>query len=711
MHAFYEPPFSWIAVFLAVSYLMGVACVYHALRVVGEEGWSSGLREIAIFLAFCGLGYFVESWAHARTPYYVYATEFPDRLPRLPVENWSGLFRVPRTTDCATFCKDEHNKLIGRTIPLSVPILEGSMAYGALWTARLLVAPVWLRPLLAGLVLVTIDALIDPIVASTYTCKGIVVRKGLGFWRWYIDKEQLAAWYGIPLFNFAGWYGAAMFLVALAHLIGWGDDTRRWLVPKLRRRPPPADRPPMWRGVLLIMAVVAPVVVVRFSPSIENALPPSVQWAALAAIVGGTVFLVMRQARIFRTDGRVRPELIQAVFLPVAFGIVALIVSGQFIGTPTFLIPALILVGAGAVIAWWPYEPGIRWFADRLADVDRFIRLHYVGYPWMLVMLGAAFSARHGTRLSAPQIGGMLLVALSFHIYSCVMNDVIDLRLDQSQVRRNRDLLVSGRIEPGTALRFALVQLPIMAFLTQLLRGELLPVALLTVACALMAVYNVWGKRFPVPPVTDALQGIAWGTLALYGAAVVGSISPAAWIVCAYGAGFILLINGIHGGLRDLANDVGNGRNNTAHWLGAMPDRSDQYTVRSTTLVVVFAFAVQTLLFALVGYQLYQKWLSYDAAQRAAVITALGLVAVVCHVLLWRLVKPGPARRDDAGSMHAFAILLPLLIVFWPALNRPMRVIVPLCYFVPLLVQFVEPVVVWFVPKLKGEMLTADGNA
>src|SRR4030095_6800387 len=100
--AFCRPPFSWIAVFVAVSYLMGVACVYHALRVFGEEGWSSGFREIAIFLVFCGLGYFVESWAHARTPYYVYATECPDRLPRLPVENWSGLFRVPRTTKCAT---------------------------------------------------------------------------------------------------------------------------------------------------------------------------------------------------------------------------------------------------------------------------------------------------------------------------------------------------------------------------------------------------------------------------------------------------------------------------------------------------------------------------------------------------------------------------------------------------------------------------------
>src|SRR5262245_54513675 len=324
MHAYYEPPLSWIAVFVATAYLMGVACVYRALRVASVEGWMPGCREIAIFLVFCGLGYTTESWAHARTPYYVYAKEFPDRLPRIPFEK-SCWFPEPRSTACSTTCKGEHDKLKGRTIPLSVPILEGSLAYAALWTSRLLVAPVLLRPLLAGLVLVTVDALIDPVVASTYTCQGDVVRKGLGFWRWYIDKKDLAAWYGIPLFNFAGWYGAAVLLVAIAHFIGWGWDTCQWAAPRLTRCKVPIHHARPHRGILLLMAMLAPVIVVLFSPSIEKHMALWVQWAAIITMVGGTAALVIWKAHTFHTNGPAHTELTRALFLPVAFGLVALL--------------------------------------------------------------------------------------------------------------------------------------------------------------------------------------------------------------------------------------------------------------------------------------------------------------------------------------------------------------------------------------------------
>lgn len=53
---------------------------------------------------------------------------------------------------------------------------------------------------------------------------------------------------------------------------------------------------------------------------------------------------------------------------------------------------------------------------------------------------------------------------------------------------------------------------------------------------------------------------------------------------------------------------------------------------------------------------------------------------------------------------HAFAIRLLLVIAFTPALKRDLQVIVLLCFFVPLLVQFVDPIVGTVFPALRGRM-------
>ena len=53
---------------------------------------------------------------------------------------------------------------------------------------------------------------------------------------------------------------------------------------------------------------------------------------------------------------------------------------------------------------------------------------------------------------------------------------------------------------------------------------------------------------------------------------------------------------------------------------------------------------------------------------------------------------------------HAFAFRLLLVIAFTPALKRDLQVIVPLCFFVPLLVQFVDPTVGTVFPTLRRRM-------
>lgn len=717
-----EFPFSWVTLFLVTSYLMGVACLYRGLRIGSVQGWTMGLREIGLFLLFCGLGYSVESWAHARTPYYYYSTEFPDRVPRIPFEKIPH-FPLPPEKPCSDMVKDRVNETLnGREIPLTIPIMEGALAFAALWTSRRLNAPLLLRPFLAGMVLVNVDILLDPIVATTHSCSGAVLRTGLGFWHWYTDDAYISRLYGIPLFNFAGWYGAAVLLVSLAYLLHWGGQhtASRW-GPKAWRS---TELPPAKKGLMWLALVSGPALVLQLSPSLKHPLPHAAQWVIFLVMVVGTGVVVLRKSRRFHTNRSEEGDLTAILFLPVLFAVFAFLGSGQFMRTPTFLVAALITSATAALLCWWPYQEAILRFAQRLIFLDRFIRLHYVGYPWMLILLGAAFAA--APSLTAAKVGALLLVGLSFHIYSCVLNDVIDLDIDRTQVRRRNDPLVRGSIDRTTAHVFALIQLPIMALVTQLLRGDGVALLLIAVACVLMGIYNRWGKLCPIPPLTDLLQGVAWGTLALYGAWVAGGLAPIPWVVFAYGAGFMFLINGIHGGLRDLANDVSCKRTNTALFLGARPGGSDPYAVFSTWRIVAFAFAIQSAMIGLMARVLFHDPLSYfvpiygitlEVGQPGHLLLWWGValafsgVAVWCHVLLWRLVKPDLARRDEAGSWHAFAILLLPLIVLGPALPRSMQVVVPLCFFLPLSVQYVEPIVGRFFPALRGQMSNAPEAA
>jgi hypothetical protein len=136
-----------------------------------------------------------------------------------------------------------------REIPLSIPIFEGALAFAALWTARFLGGPVWLRPLFAGLALVSIDLMIDPIVASTYDCTGASVRKGLAGAG--TSRVEMTQFYGIPLFNSSAAGSPPACCCFAGQSTGLGRDMGPGLGQAPRRMAPVDERPPM-RGIVLL---------------------------------------------------------------------------------------------------------------------------------------------------------------------------------------------------------------------------------------------------------------------------------------------------------------------------------------------------------------------------------------------------------------------------------------------------------------------------
>lgn len=196
-------------------------------------------------------------------------------------------------------------------------------------------------------------------------------------------------------------------------------------------------------------------------------------------------------------------------------------------------------------------------------------RFPALSFSALLPVLGAASVTRD---LGPRRLLGLFAIGFLFHGFSYISNDLIDLRLDRSEPMRADYPLVRGQLAPGTAWVLALIHVPLSFLVAARLAGSAAGCWYLLLAYALLTIYNLWGKRCLFPPLTDAVQALGWCALTLHGASVVGGAATSALEhLLAYVFGYVLLINGVHGPLRDLPNDYRSGARTTAILLQVRP--------------------------------------------------------------------------------------------------------------------------------------------
>jgi 4-hydroxybenzoate polyprenyltransferase len=330
---------------------------------------------------------------------------------------------------------------------------------------------------------------------------------------------------------------------------------------------------------------------------------------------------------------------------------------------------------------------------------DRLVRTTYFGLTTTHLLLGAALAA---AGISPERLALLVLLAACFHVHIFLMNDVIDLEVDATAPRRANHPLVLGLRGEGVSRRSALAIAWLAALLSALLCAALRasPGAWLALGAAfgLIGVYNVYGKHCPVPPVTDAIQGLGWWGLVWFGALAIAprislaEIADRGLPLFAFSMGFTVLITGIHGGLRDLVNDAAHGRTNTALFLGALPSApgagASDTAVRSSPAVAAYAGAVLVLMFwpcvAFLGDPAHFR----SEGTRLWTGVAVALVFAANCALSWRVVKPREPRRDAWMSAHSVVLLSPPLVLYLPSALLPPRLawlvaglfVVPLCF-------------------------------
>src|SRR5213594_1368846 len=263
-----------------------------------------------------------------------------------------------------------------------------------------------------------------------------------------------------------------------------------------------------------------------------------------------------------------------------------------------------------------------------LADICRFGRFSVLGFSVMLPLIGAAAVSR---ALSGWQLTGLAAVGLAFHIFAYVSNDVFDLPIDRTQPLRADSPLVRGLVSPSLALAIALIPVPIACGIHLLCGGRPAASAVLIVAMGLMLLYNLYGKRIWFPLLSDAVQALAWVALALYGTLSVNSgLEPSVGWLAAIIFVYVLMINGLHGGLRDLANDAHHGARTTALYLGARATTDGRLVMPAA--LVLYGLALQILLLFLGVLCVIGNWPEENRMPWQVMASAIAGAHVV---LLW----------------------------------------------------------------------------
>jgi 4-hydroxybenzoate polyprenyltransferase len=276
-----------------------------------------------------------------------------------------------------------------------------------------------------------------------------------------------------------------------------------------------------------------------------------------------------------------------------------------------------------------------------------------LGISLVMPLVGAAAAGVVDRRAMLELVG----VGLAFHCFAFVLNDVIDLPVDRTEPRRSNSALVVGAVRPEWALALALVQVPAAVGIVLLMSRGTRPIVALAIGFALLGVYNVAGKRCPLPPLTDLVQGCGWAALTLFGGAVVGPWTPTSWWVAAYVALYIVLINGVHGALRDLANDLRCGVRSTAIWMGARPDPIDQHRIVLPPVLATYGIGLHVLM----GSILFVALVALPYGAEATAATAIALV-ILWGAASWFLAVAVRSAADPltlraSGMLHLVATL------------------------------------------------------
>lgn len=246
--------------------------------------------------------------------------------------------------------------IVRACVPLSVPMMEAMLVFGALRTSMVLGVPKWFQPFGVALACVVLDWILDPTSAVSEWC-GIgfgpdVLARGIEFWRWFIWGHYRPSWHGIPLINFGAWYFGTVGITTAALTVLWIRTT-------FFRPGPWADLGSILLtliGVLLLGLHLEKLAFEWMGALFESAGAAG-QWGFLAAwglataLVARSLASGLARSPIFYWEWLLTPALL------LLSSFVGLVFGGPHAWFMLLLAVWLLIVLVELAYALWPYRP------------------------------------------------------------------------------------------------------------------------------------------------------------------------------------------------------------------------------------------------------------------------------------------------------------------------------------------------------------------
>jgi 4-hydroxybenzoate polyprenyltransferase len=290
--------------------------------------------------------------------------------------------------------------------------------------------------------------------------------------------------------------------------------------------------------------------------------------------------------------------------------------------------------------------------------------------------LARSFNA--GITAAAPVLGAVamkefelthlsLLFLIGFfgHSYGFALNDILDLKIDQTSEEIKDRPLVSKKITIREAWVFALSSAMISFLLAIYIgwsTGRYFPFIILVLSSISITIYDLISKKYPAMDIFVA-GGIF--LLILYGASTVSlELTPLAWIVCILGTIQVLFMQFIAGGLKDIENDFKRGAKTLAVKMGVRVEKGLVKMPYSFKILAYFLQVTELILLFIPFFFIFVLLSLYNYIQFAAIIFFSILMLFISHKLLnLKYFERNKARKLIGSHFQINYLLVPLMLM------------------------------------------------
>lgn len=323
---------------------------------------------------------------------------------------------------------------------------------------------------------------------------------------------------------------------------------------------------------------------------------------------------------------------------------------------------------------------------SRLALIKEHVYLSRLGFSLLVPLMGAASVTPHQLP-AAHAILVIVAVAWGFHMTFYGFNDFADHELDKVLGKKDDHPLVRGEISRRTALIITVAH-TVGVFIIELLSGTTpLLMTLLALACGGVILYDLFSKRNPFPPLTDAIEGLGFTALCLYGAAKVGAPLPLSWILALNFGIFINFITGSFLGIVDVKGDLSRGARTTPIWFGTRSVEGSALPFIPRGLAIFGLFQIFALLFVnflpLLRNDFHYPLRSLAIVMMIVIVLSIAIcIHTIPFVISNRKWQKMP-KEIDLDILAIYSVLI-LAISFIPYLASAWLILLGACVFTPL---------------------------